>query len=253
VTPITGCVISLDEEDRIEHCLRSLSFCDEVVVLDSGSSDRTRQLAEACGARVETQDFLGYSAQKQRCVDLALHDWIFSLDCDEAVTEELSVELRSLARHGLAANGPAGFRVPRSNIYLGRAMRHGTFWPDRKLRLFDRRRARWGGTNPHDRVELIGAHPIEDLNAAIEHISYRSLDEHRDTVQRFAEVAAEAMAAEGQSAGSLSPWSRGTAALFKSLVLKVGFLDGWRGFLAAWMSARYDFRKYALLRSRKPS
>ncbi|MCB9916906.1 MAG: glycosyltransferase family 2 protein [Planctomycetes bacterium] len=243
---VSACVISLNEEDRIERCLESLSFCDERFVLDSGSKDRTVERARAMGARVEHQDFLGHRRQKQRAAELAEHDWILSLDCDEALSPELRSELVALVG---AEPSPdvCGFSMPRKNRYLGRVMRHGMFWPDRKLRLFDRRRARWGGTDPHDRVEVREGRVVL-LTHPILHDSYRSFDEHRATVDRFAAIAARAMHEEGRNASLLSPWLRGGAAFVKGAILKGGVLDGWRGLVAAFMSARYDKAKYSMLR-----
>jgi len=245
--PVSGVVISKNEEDRIASCLESLSFCDELLVLDSGSTDRTREIAEAHGARVEQQDFLGHSRQKHRAAELATHDWIFSLDCDERATPELRQRLENALRE--PPQGLAGYTVQRKNRYLGRWMRHGMFWPDRKLRVFDRRHCQWGGVDPHDRVELHGEGKIVDLDAAILHDSYRSFDEHRRTVAGFADIAAQAMFDRGKRAGPLSPWTHGISAFAQGWLLKLGLLDGWRGFVAAWMSGRYNVRKYRKLRS----
>ena len=243
---VSACVISFQEEDRIERCLASLAFCDEVFVLDSGSTDRTRERALAMGARVEVQPFLGHRRQKQRAAELAEHDWILSLDSDECLSAALRDELEALVRAAVPADVSA-VSMPRQNRYLGRVMRHGMFWPDRKVRLFDRRRASWGGTDPHDRVE-VAAGRVLALDGAIEHDSYRSFDEHRATVDRFAAIAARAMAEEGRRASLFDPWLRAGAAFLKGAVLKGGVLDGWRGLVAAAMSARYDRKKYALLR-----
>ena len=243
---ISGCVISFNEEDRICACLDSLSFCDEILVLDSASTDQTRELAQAKGARVEIQDFLGHSLQKQRAVELAKNDWIFSLDCDERVSPQLRAELDvRLAGGALEAKA---FSMPRLNTYLGKEMRHGLFWPDRKLRLFDRNFSRWAGTDPHDRV--ICEHPglISKLEGSILHDSYRSFAEHRKTVESFAQIAAAALASQGVRAGLSSPWTHACMALMKGLVFKHGVLDGWRGVLAACLSARYDYLKYRGLR-----
>lgn len=242
---ISGCVISLNEADRIERCLKSMDFCDELLVLDSGSTDDTCEIAKSLGARVEHQDFLGHRAQKQRAVDLATHDWILSLDCDEALSSDLRAELETVLAHRIP-DQVVGYSMPRRNVYLGRAMRHGAFWPDRKLRLFDRRAAHWGGTNPHDRVETSHGLVVE-LQEPIEHDSYRSFEEHRATVCRFADIAAEALMEEGRSARPWTPWTHAIAAFLKASILKLGLLDGWRGLVAAWMSARYDHRKYSKL------
>jgi len=249
VIGISACIISFQEEDRIGACLESLGFCDELLVLDSGSTDRTREVAAAAGARVEVQvPFLGHRDQKQRCVELARNDWVLCLDCDERVTESLALEIRN--RLEREPEGIAGFRVPRRNRYLGKWMRFGSFWPDRKLRLFDRRRARWGGTDPHDRVEVTGGGEVVDLASPIEHDSYRDFAEHRRTVENFAAIAARAMAEEGRRATRIDPWARGAAALCKAWFGKAGVLDGWRGVVAGWMSARYDYLKYRELRRR---
>lgn len=260
--PVTGCVITFQEEDRIARCLESMDFCGELLVLDSGSTDRTVEIARDLGARVEVQvPFLGHRAQKQRAVELARHDWILSLDADEWLSEELRSELRELlgeegfagqggAQASGAFEGPAGFSMPRKNRYLGRWMRHGKFWPDTKLRLFDRRRACWGGTDPHDRVELKpeARGGVRALRGAILHDSYRDFGEHRRTVERFTDIAAEALWKEGKRAGLLAPWLHGLGGFVSASLGKMGVLDGWRGGLAAWMAGRYGYLKYRKLR-----
>jgi len=246
VIPISGCIISFNEEDRIEDCIQSLDFCDEILVLDSESTDHTREIAESLGARVEIQPFLGHRDQKQAAVDRVSHDWIFSLDADERVSEELREEILAARRGPLA--GVAGFRMPRKNRYLGRWMKHGLFWPDRKLRCFDRRQCRWGGTDPHDRVEPADDAKILDLQGPILHDSYRSFAEHRRTVDGFSRIAARAMYGEGRRAPVGSPWTRAIGAWIKALGPKLAWLDGWRGLVAAWMSARYNYVRYKELR-----
>jgi glycosyltransferase involved in cell wall biosynthesis len=241
---ISGCVISRNEEDRITPCLASLAVCDEVLVLDSLSTDRTVELAQAAGARVERQEFLGYVAQKNRAVELARHRWILALDCDERLSPELAAEIRALKEAG--PGDAAGFEMPRRNRYLGKVIRHGLFWPDRKIRLFDRDRGRWTGTDPHDRVVVAG--PVRRLAGPIEHDSYRDFADHVRTVDRFARIAARAMRSEGRR----FLWSdlafRPPFVAVKSLVLKAGFLDGWRGFVLAGMAGYYDLLKYWRLR-----
>jgi len=250
VRGISACVITFQEEDRIGRCLEGLGFCDEVLVLDSGSTDRTVEIAKGLGARVERQvPFLGHRAQKQRAVDLACHDWILSLDADECLSAELGEELRAL-RGGEGFALPAAYAMPRKNRYLGRWMRHGKFWPDTKIRLFDRQRAGWGGTDPHDRVELkpgaVGG--VRTLRSPILHDSYRDFSEHRRTVERFTEIAAQALWEEGRRAGIWDPWAHGASAFFSAFFGKMGVLDGWRGGLASWMAGRYGYLKYKKLR-----
>ncbi len=240
--PISGCVICFQEADRIADCVRSLSFCDEVVVVDSGSTDGTREIAAGLGARVVLNaPFPGHKEQKQRAVELAAHDLVFCLDADERCTEALQARVKALSCDPRRADG---YEMPRHNHYLGRVLRHGLFVPDRKLRLFDRRRGRWGGRNPHDRVEMAAGARVERLVEGIEHLSYRDFAHHRRTIDSFSRIAADALAAEGRRASVLDLLVRPPAVLVKGLVLKLGFLDGWRGFVVAAMAAYTDWRKY---------
>ncbi len=240
--PISGCVIAYQEADRIEACVRSLAFCDEVIVVDSGSADGTRELAAAAGADVRTNEpFPGHREQKQIAVELARHDWVLCLDADERVTDELREEI--VARHAAGLDHD-GFEMPRRNHYLGRVVRRGLFWPDRKLRLFDRTRGHWAGTNPHDRVELEPDARLGRLEGAIEHLSYRNFRHHLRTIDSFTAIAARALRAEGRRGTLLDLLVRPPAVFVKSLVLKRGFLDGWRGFVIAAMAFYYDWLKY---------
>lgn len=243
---ISACVICYQEADRIEDCLRSLDFCDEILVLDSGSRDRSRQIAAACGARVEVNSpFPGHRQQKQLAVDLASHDWVLCLDADERISPELRSQLLALK-----ARGPieAGYEMPRRNQYLGKVVRRGLFWPDRKLRLFDRRRGHWGGTNPHDKVILDGGGEPGCLEGTILHLSYRDFAHHLQTIDSFTAIAAQALHAKGRRSHLGDLLLRPPAVAIKSLILKRGFLDGWRGFLIAGMACYYDFLKYWRLR-----
>ena len=239
--PISGCVITFQEADRIADCVRSLAFCDEVVVVDSGSTDGTRDIAAGLGARVITNaPFPGHREQKQFAVDQARFDHVFCLDADERVTPELQQRVQQLRRSGLA---PA-YEMPRHNHYLGRISRHGLFVPDRKIRLFDRRRARWGGRNPHDHVQLDPGVPCQRLAEGIEHLSFRDFAHHLRTIDSFTAIAAKALAAEGRRCNPFDLLVRPPAVFVKSLLVKRGFLDGWRGFVIASMAAYTDWKKY---------
>lgn len=250
-TPISGCVISYQEADRIADCVRSLAFCDEVLVVDSGSTDGTQQIAAGLGARViENKPFPGYRDQKQFAIDRAVHDYVFFLDADERATPALQQRISALAAAGLSA---AAYEMPRWNHYLGRIVRHGLFWPDRKIRLFDRRRARSAGREPHEHVEVEPGAAIARLAEPIEHLSYRTFRHHLRTIDAFSRAAAAAMAADGRRGNPLDLLVRPPAVFVKSLLLKRGFLDGWRGLVIAAMAAYTDWRKYwQLLWRQKP-
>ncbi|MSR39880.1 MAG: glycosyltransferase family 2 protein [Planctomycetes bacterium] len=241
-TRVSGCVIAYQEEDRIGDCVRSLAFCDEVVVIDSGSKDRTREIAAELGARViDNAPFPGHREQKQFAIEQAKYDYVFCLDADERATPALQKQIVALAARTLDA---AAYEMPRQNHYLGRIVRRGLFWPDRKIRLFDRRRAKWGGTNPHDHVEVQDESPVVRLAEAIEHLSFRDFAHHVRTARSFSLIAARALAAKGRHCNPFDLLVRPPAVFVKSLLVKRGFLDGWRGFVIAAMAAYTDWLKY---------
>ena len=239
---ISAVVIAKDEARDVEACLRSVSFCDEVLLLDSGSRDGTQDLARAAGARVVETDWPGYVAQKERGARLAAHDWVLSLDADERVDDRLRARLERLR------DGPepmaAGFEMTRHVFYLGRWIDHGGWYPEWRTRLFDRRRARWGGTEPHDRVELDG--PLERLaDGEIHHFTYRTLSEHLAQIDRFTTIAAAERVAAGRTASLVGMLFRSPWRFFRMYVLRAGFLDGRAGFVLAALAAYYVFLKYA--------
>jgi glycosyltransferase involved in cell wall biosynthesis len=237
------CVITRDEQDRIGDCLDAVSFADEVLVVDSGSTDRTVEIARARGARVVVRDWPGYAAQKNFAQEQVAADWVLSVDADERVSPELAAELRDWV--AAAPEGVAGASVPRRTWYLGRWIRHGGWYPDRKLRLVRRGRGRWEGDHVHER--LVAAGPTRELRGDLLHYTYRDIADHLRTMDRFTSEAARGLLAQG-GRGALAGMLLGPPAKFvKMYLLRAGFLDGLPGLIVAVLGSHYVFLKYAKL------
>ena len=248
---ISACVITLNEADRIEACLDSLAFCDEVVVVDSGSTDATRELAAARGARVLVRAFDGYRTQKDYAVRSAAHDWILFLDADERVTPALRASIEAARDAGFAATG---YRCARATDYFGAFLRHGNAYPDRVLRLFDRHRGGFRGDREiHEHVEVDGA--VVTLAGDLEHHAYRSLDDQLQRLDRYARMMAAHMHAAGRRARIASILLNPAWRFLRGYVLRGGFRDGWRGLVYASVEANYVRQKFIrlwLLQRRPP-
>ena len=237
---VSACIVTRDEADRLPDCLASLDWCDEVIVVDSHSTDATRELAREAGARVIERDWPGHVAQKEFAVREAAHDWVFCIDADERVSKELAAEIEGHRARGF--EGLAGLSAPRLSSYLGAWIRHGTWYPDRKLRLFDRRRGGWGGQDPHDRVRVDG--PVAELSAELLHHPYRSFEDHLATIDRYTTITAGELFGEGRRARLLDLVLRPPLRFLDFYLLRRGFLDGWRGLLLAVLAAHYVRLRY---------
>lgn len=240
---LSACIITFNEADRIGACLDSLSFCDEIVVVDSHSTDDTRQIAAARGARVIERDWPGYRSQRQFAAGAASHEWILSVDADELVSPALCAELVALKAQGFA--GMVGASVPTLTSYFGRFLRHGNAWPDRHVRLFDRRRASWGGFEIHEKILLDGE--IARLVGHLEHHSYRNFGEHLAKMDRYAQLMAEHSFAAGKRASLAQVLFNPPFRFIRGMLVKRGLLDGWRGLVYHLVEAGYVRRKYLRL------
>lgn len=244
---ISATIITLNEERNIARVMESLRCCDEIVVIDSGSTDRTMEIAAKLGARVVEMSWRGYAGQKNFASDTATHDWILSLDADESLSEALEGEIWQIKK-----NGPEfdAYTMPRLAQYLGRWILHSGWYPDRKVRLFDRRRATWVGERVHESVVVGGR--VGHLKSNILHFTCSSLSEHLKTMDRYTTLAAEQLIEEKKEVGWSHlvldpPWT-----FFRTYVLKRGFLDGMEGLTIAYMAALYNFLKYAKVRNMSP-
>ena len=225
-------IIARDEEDRIADAIRSVGFADEIVVLDSGSRDGTVALCRSLGARVVETDWPGYVAQKNRALKHTTHEWVLSIDADERVSPGLAEAIKK----ALATDPPvSGFLVARRQRYLGRWIRFCGWYPDRRIRLFRRSRCRWGGTDPHDRVEADG--PVRRLSGDLLHEPYRNLADHLATINRYSTIFAQQAQAQGRRARWWDLVFRPPLFFLKRYLLNLGFLDGIHGVLVCAMGA----------------
>ena len=240
---ISACIITLNEADRIRDCIASLDFCDEVVLVDSYSTDKTREIATECGARVIERDWPGCLKQREFSFAAAENDWVLCMDADECISPELKEAIIGLRDAGFV--GVRGWKLSRISYYMGRWVKHGTWYPDHVMRLFDRRHATVAGTEPHDRIEVGGKTGV--LKKHLLHYPYRTLAEHYRTIDKYTTIMAQSLHDKGKKASLLhvlvNPWVR----FVKYYFLKRGFLDGWQGLVMAYLAAQYVRSKYIKL------
>jgi len=241
--PVSVCIMAQNESGRIEECLRSAEFAAERLVLDGGSTDRTVELARGAGARVESRPFDGWISQNRALFARASHDWILHLDADERVSPELAEELHALFRAG---DPPlAGYAMPRRAWHLGRWVRGGGWYPDWKVRLFDRRRAQVVGADPHNKVEVEGR--AGRLRGDILHFPYRDLEQHFVKMDRYSSAAARTGRTRRKRFPLVQMIVKPPARFLKFYVLRAGFRDGAAGLVLAGMAGFYEFQRYAKL------
>jgi glycosyltransferase involved in cell wall biosynthesis len=237
---LSACIIACNEADRIAECIASVAFCDEVLVVDSGSTDATVDIARRLGARVIYHPWSGYRSQKQHAVDQATYHHVLSIDADERVTAGLRTEIEALRSAGFAQF--AAWTIPRLTEYCGQFLRHGNPYPDRTVRLFDRRHCRWSGYEVHESVHTDGL--VGRLRGHLEHYSYRDLDDHLRRMQRYATLMADEMLRAGKRKGLLTVIVNPTWRFLRGMIFKLGMLDGWRGLAFHLIEARYVQEKY---------
>jgi glycosyltransferase involved in cell wall biosynthesis len=244
VEKISVVIICLNEEKNIGRCIDSVKdIADEILILDSYSTDQTVSIAENKGAVVVREVFKGYIQQKNKAIEHASHNYILSLDADEALDPQLK---ESISRVKQNFNSRA-YRMNRYSNYCGKFIRHGSWYPDAKIRLFDKRVARWGGTNPHDKIVLTGDIPVEHLKGNILHYSYRTISEHVDQNNKFSTLAAESLYANGKRTNIFKIFVHPLWAFIQTYLIRAGFLDGLFGLVIAVMIANLTFLKHLKL------
>jgi glycosyltransferase involved in cell wall biosynthesis len=239
--PISVVIITFNEEQNIARCLNSVrSLADEIIVLDSYSTDNTVSIARSFGAIVYFEKFRGYIGQKNLAMQFATHNYVLSLDADEALDDHLAAsileEKKSLLHRAYSMN--------RCTNYCGRFIRHGLWYPDKKTRLFDRRVAKWGGLNPHDKIIIQDGFPVHHLKGDILHYSFNTVDDHIWQNNRLSAIAATSLYNVGKRSSLYKMLVRPAWAFINGYIFRRGFLDGIDGFTIAVNTAQQVFLKY---------
>jgi len=247
---ISATIITLNEEANLADCLASLDFVDEIVVLDSGSTDRTPEICRAdCRVRFHRQEWLGYGRQKNRAAELAANDWIFNVDADERVSPQLRQSVLSLA-----PGGPASYRVARENYFGERWIRRCGWYPDFNARLYDRRECAFSERSVHE--SLVSRGEVGRLAGNLVHKTYAGLSDYLKRMDRYSGLAAEELVKADTRVSLPQLFYKPCFTFFKMYVLKLGLLEGYLGLLLSLLYSQYTFYKYAkaieLYRARRP-
>jgi glycosyltransferase involved in cell wall biosynthesis len=242
--PLSVVIITYNEQENIGRCIRSVKcLADEIIVLDSGSTDKTVAIARSLGAVVYHQKFKGYIEQKNHALRLASNDYILSLDADEALDARLTTSILE-AKKKLKYKA---WSMNRTTNFCGRFLRRGLWYPDRKIRLFDRRIAKWGGLNPHDKIVLKKGVAVHHLKGDILHYAFNSPEDHINRNNRISSIAAQSYYETGRRSSWYKMIVHPAWAFFNGYILRRGFLEGVEGFSFAVNTAHQVFLKYCKL------
>ena len=240
---VSAVVVCFNEERNIERCLRSLLWADEIVVVDSYSTDNTISICKRYTDRIYQRKWPGINKQKEYAVSLTKNKWVFVLDADEVVSDELSKEIGERLE---SDNGRYdGYMIRRHTYYLGKWINHGGWYPDYKLRLFKKEKGYFGGEDPHDKIIVNGN--VSRLEGEIYHFTYQDISHHLRTINRFSDVVSQNMCKKGERFILLKMLIKPITKFFETYVYKLGFLDGIPGLIIAVLSSYYVFLKYAKL------
>lgn len=243
---ISAAIITKNEQKRIGKAIDSVSWVDEIIVVDSGSTDRTLDIANAKGAKVFHQDWLGFGRQKQFAVDKCANDWILSIDADEWISESLKNEIQEL----FAETGETsfdGFLIPRETFYMNRKITHSGWYPDHKLRLFRKSKGHWKDMAVHETVEMHNSTKTGTLKGNIGHVTVESVREHYRMIgERYAPLGAEEMRRNGRTTSPFGIALSIPLVFLRSYLFKLGILDGFPGFCIAVFAAYNEFLKKSL-------
>lgn len=250
--PLSLIVITLNEEKNIERCLRSVPFASDILILDSGSTDRTVELARKLGARTLQEPWRGFARQKTRATALARHDWVLSLDADEALSDQAQKEILTLFSSGGDDPLPDvdAFSFPRQAYYLGRWMKHSGMYPDRQVRLYHRARAQWKDARVHEKIE---AKNVRKMTGDILHWPFEDISAQIATINRYSNLRAADLLERGEKYCAIKMVTKTVSKFFETFILKRGFRDGQEGLIAAMVSAFATFLRWSKLRELQQS
>ncbi len=238
-------IITFNEERNIARCIDSVKrIADDIVVVDSFSTDKTKEIAEAKGARFVLHEFPGHIEQKNWAITQAKYPFILSLDADEALSEELEKSIAEVKNNKQFD----GYSMNRLTNYCGKWVHHCGWYPDTKFRLWDSTKGKWDGVNPHDRYDMDKGATVSQLKGDILHYSYYTLTDHLNQVNKFTDISANALFKMGRKASLLKIYFSPVFKFIRDFILKLGFLDGYTGFVISRISAHAAFLKYAKLR-----
>lgn len=239
--PISLVVITFNEEAHIERCLRSAPFVDDIVVVDSFSTDRTVEIAKSVGARVFSEAWKGFGPQKAFAADQAKHPWILSLDADEALSPELAQEI---VQKFSSLDPQAGYLVPRRSFYLGRWINHGGWYPDYQLKVFNKTQSQWNSAGLHEKVEVKRQLKLsEDLH----HWVFDDLSDQVRTNDRYSSLGAQNLAQKNRKFSYFHLMTKPLTKFVETYFFKAGLLDGLPGFIISVSAAYSVFLKWAKL------
>ena len=234
-------IITLNEETNIRACLESVKWADEILVSDSGSSDRTVEICKEYGAKVFNDVWLGFGKQKNLIASRARNNWILNIDADERVTPELKKEIEEVLNNGDCE----GYNIPRKNFFGNKWIRHCGWYPDYNLRLYKKDKGRFNERAVHEAVQIEGRAGC--LKASLEHYTYKDISDYLKRMDRYSTLAAEEMFKQGRSAGYFNIVFRPLATFLKMFFLQKGFMEGYIGLILSGLYAAYTFSKYAKL------
>lgn len=244
ITNISAVIITFNEEANIKRCIDSVTpVAEEVIVVDSNSSDNTVQIAEDLGAKVISQDFLGHIEQKNFAAKLASGELILSLDADEALTQETINEIQKIKEDPKFD----GYFFNRLNNYCGTWINHSGWYPDQKLRLWKKNSGEWGGKNPHDTFLLYEGKSVKEIDTDILHYTFKTVAEHKKQIEFFTDIGAAALFKNNKKHSFLKPYLSAVTKFISAYFIRLGFLDGHAGFKIAFYSAGAKIKKYKKL------